>query len=176
MTTPPSLAQLAADFAARARAAGHPVLAVAPGRWQGIGHYAPGRSLALAEPAPNDLLDTVHDVARSRIDWIYAVTPTAADAVRLAAAVQPRTTRPAAPARTAVPSQRSRGRAPWLDLLHRAPGTGHGGDPRAVPLERRVAEVPLTAITLTEHHDGRAVHVVEIPAAWLTHPLTEVTR
>ena len=68
MTTPPTLARLAADFATRARSAGHPVLAAAPGRWPGIGHCAPGRSLALTEPAPNDLLDTIRDVARSRID------------------------------------------------------------------------------------------------------------
>jgi hypothetical protein len=44
-----------------------------------------------------------------------------------------------------------------------------------VPFEQLVAEMPLTVRTLTVHTEGRAVHITEIPAAWLTRPLTEVT-
>ena len=166
-TPPPSLPQLAVEFAARARTAGHPVLAVAPGRWNGAGHPTLGRSLPLGDLLPNDLLDAVRDVARSRTDWVHAVLPTATDAVRLAAAVHPA---------SKLPRRARTERAPWRDLLRRATGAGHRGDPRGDPLERLLAEVPPTVITLTEHQDGRAVHVVEIPAAWLTHPLAEVTR
>jgi hypothetical protein len=171
MTVPSWLLLAAAEFAARARTAGHPVLAVAPGRWTGTGHTT-GPSMPLGDLAPNDLLDVARESARSRADWVHAVLPTGADAVRLAAAVRP-AIRPARP----VGSRRSTpGRAPWRDLLHRASGPGRSGDPRLVPFEQLVAEIPLSVTTHAMHHDGRAVHVVEIPAAWLACPLTEVPR
>jgi len=71
-----------AVWAARARNAGHPVLAVLPGRM----HSDP-MPIWLHTMPPNDLLDAAKEYARSRVAWVHVVMPSAADALTLGAAV-----------------------------------------------------------------------------------------
>jgi hypothetical protein len=168
-TDPPTSETLAA-FVHRARAAGHPVLTAAHGRWGDASRYPRGGyATPDADVAPNDLLDTARDVAQSRIAWVHLTLPTATDAVRLAVAV----TGSGTPA-LAAPGTRT-ARSGW-SLLLRRPTRTRSGDPRRVPFAVLVDEMPVSAVTLTEQHAGRTVHVVEIPAAWLNRPLAEVTR
>lgn len=184
MSAGPTLQEAADLFAVRARAAGHPVLGVAPGRVEPSDRYprwippSPDGQLA-----PNDLLEAARETAYARISWIHAVLPTTNDAARLAAAIHPHLTG-STPSRTTagVPHPRTAHpvtdtRPAWLRLLHRPTHTpGHGSDPRAVPFDVLVAQTRLTVRTLTLHRDGQTAHITEIPAVWLTNPLTEVTR
>jgi hypothetical protein len=162
----------ATAFTTRARAAGHPVLHAAPGRWtstETFPTWTPERPDG--KLPPNDLLDLARDVAHARVGWVHAVLPTYTAAVRLAAAVQP--------AGTLVPRQMSgpataSAASPWRELLRR-PSRGQHGDPRRVPFSVLVDQTPLSVVTLTVQQGGRTVHVVEIPAGWLGRPLVEVT-
>ena len=159
-TSPVTLADLAHDLLTTTRAAGHPVVTTGPGRWNTTDH--PTTLPTDAELAPNDLLDAAREAARARVAWVHAVLPTAVDAVQLAATFHSATRPP-------VPQQAPIGRrGPWRTLLRRPVGRAVGGDPRRVPFAVLVDQMPTGVVTLTEHRAGRAVHVVEIPAAWLT--------
>jgi hypothetical protein len=163
--------QTADDFADRARGAGHPIQYLAPGPWP-MGDHCPSWSPMRpdGEMTPNDLLDHARATARDRVAWVHAVLATYADAVRLAAAVQP------VPPR--APQQRTgrASRSPWVDLVRRPDRRSRGGDPRRVPFGALVDQMPLSVVTLTAHVGGRMVHVVEIPAGWLARPLRPVPR
>jgi hypothetical protein len=168
MTNPAPLSELLAEFAARARAAGHPILTTGSGRWADTGRYPDGAYVTSdRDLPPNNLLDAAREAARSCHAWAYVEVPAAADAVCLATALHG-----SAPA---MPHHARRGQGGWLELLRR-PTSGRRGDPRRIAFRVLVAEIPLSLVTLTAHCAGRTVHVVEIPAAWLTLPFTEVTR
>jgi hypothetical protein len=164
MTTNPLLRQVADDFAVRARTAGHPVLLAGPGRWTHHDHYPCGVPRTVdGDTAPKDLLDQAREVARSRMDWVHVLVPTATDAIRLAAAVQ----------RAPVMPRQRVARSVWADLLRRPVRTRHG-DPRRVPFAQLVDQIPPTVVTLTAFSAGRAVHVVEVPAVWVSRRLGQV--
>jgi hypothetical protein len=161
------LGQLAADLATRARADGHRVLSVAPGRWNDPDTFPRWCPLTPdGKASPNDLLDRARDAARDRVPWVHAVLDTYADAMALACAVRPV---------PAVPRQRTRRGSSWRDLLRR-PAQVAGGDPRRACHARLVEQMPLSVVTHVWRHQGRTLHVVEIPAPWLTGSLTAVTR
>jgi hypothetical protein len=154
-----SLPQVADDFATRARAAGHPVLSVAPGRWNDPDTFPRWCPLTPdAQASPNDLLDLARHAARDRVPWVHTVLATYPDAKALARAVRPI---------PAVVRQTSRRSSLWRDLLRR-PVRAAGGDPRRTCHERLVDQMPLSLVTHVARRGDRTVHVVEIPAAWLT--------
>jgi len=161
-----TLTDLARRLLTAARASGHPILSTGPGRWHTTDR--PTTLTVDGEQAPNDRLDVARDIARSRVEWVHAVVPTATDAVRLAAALD--TTAWAAVPRQAPGRPRPDG-GPWRTLVRRPTGRGpvRSGDPRRVPLATLAEQMPIGVVTVTEYTDGQAVHVVEIPAAWLTH-------
>jgi len=164
--TPVVTADVVEAFVARARDAGHPIEAAGTGLWAGPDDHADRAAGRDAAIAPNDVLDAAREAARARVAWVHAVLPTLADAVRLAAAVQTSPSDDVA-ATSARPWQHGGTGPAWLRLLRRPSGHGIVGDPRRVPFEQLVAEMPLTVRTLTVHRRGRAVHVTEIPAVWI---------
>lgn len=80
------------EWRLRARAAGHPVIAVRAGRFRP--QRLPVWSISMP---PNDLLDAAREYARSRVAWIHVEMPTLASLLTLAGAVHG--PRPSGPAR-----------------------------------------------------------------------------
>src|SRR5690242_9658360 len=80
----------AAAFTVRARGAGHPVLTTRPGRWAPtVTVFAWSPQSVDGEITPNDWLDMARETARGSVEWVHALLPTYADALRLSLAVQP---------------------------------------------------------------------------------------
>ena len=119
-------------WAERARAAGHPVLSMAPGLLHVV--QAP---LPVPEMTPNDRLAAARDHARARVAWVHAVMPSAGAALDLGRAI-----RGPAPA-VVVPVRRGGLGSEWSRLV-----AGQRLGPRAVSdwadgAVRHVVEVPL---------------------------------